>query len=497
MKREPVRYRDVLSRLQTLPDLGDAERRLIAHTLHGGDRADEARVAREVLERLAETGVLRRDVQKDSSGRTRLVFTTPDGFQSYSLPTAPPLSLTSDKLLSYPRPLTLDIASFRPETIRALLDLQGGIITPNSRLLAGPTEAITHCLISVRQMLEVEHASFRIARHSDRTTMELVLALPAVPFAVPEEDTTVVRENRLLYAPDLASIPGGAASGYCSAAFARAGSPSSPFTGVIAAWSRERAHFTRARLALLDLIADIASDLIGKTESLAQMVFVDPLTQVYNRTYFHLQIQKEIARAKRERTSMVLCILDLDEFKRLNEYPYGYEGANQVLRQVADILRRQVRPFDCVARWGGEEYVLLLAAPMTQPDAMAICERLRHVVEAMPFTVNGLDTQTHTVHSTLSIGAAVYPQDGTTPDELFRHANAALLQAKRPPKNAVVFWSTLDAGPPRSSGLGEGGISTDAPQSPSDLEPPSSGPVMMPPPSPRTPPGGEDRGPRT
>ena len=85
-------------------------------------------------------------------------------------------------------------------------------------------------------------------------------------------------------------------------------------------------------------------------EQLNQLVFVDPLTGSYNRSYFELQARNEIARAQREEESMALCIADVDNFKAFNS-TYGYDAGNQVLVNVAQTLRRGVRPFDTVARW--------------------------------------------------------------------------------------------------------------------------------------------------
>ena len=94
-------------------------------------------------------------------------------------------------------------------------------------------------------------------------------------------------------------------------------------------------------------------------------MFVDPLTTVYNRSYYDLQIRNEIARAQREQSSLSLLICDIDDFKSFNT-SFGYEAGNQVLVQVAQTLRAGVRPFDTVARWGGEEFAVLLTPPVVR-----------------------------------------------------------------------------------------------------------------------------------
>ena len=113
---------------------------------------------------------------------------------------------------------------------------------------------------------------------------------------------------------------------------------------------------------------------------------------------------------------------------------------NAVLKQVAQVLAHAVRPFDTVARWGGEEFAVLLTSPLERPDAEAIAERLRVLVAEGEHTVTGLDGMEHQVRVTVSIGVALFPDDAKDAAEIWRRANQALLAAKAPPKNQVVFW---------------------------------------------------------
>ncbi len=440
MKRRSVGYRDILSQLLDLPVLSADERRAIHAALSTGVPEAEAARARAVLERLAADGRVIRSHREDPRGGRRLVFSTLDGFSSFSFPDAQTVAPPAEPV-TLARPLdtrpTLD-----PEAVRALLSLQGRLLSRGSRLLAGPAEALMHGVIVARRLLDAEHAAVHLLRPAAARDTDLHRQLPPVPLALTDEVERVARENLARTLPDLTQRTDAAQCMYRSVALVPLGSESHPVEAVLSVWSTHPAHFGPERLALLDLLGEVVSDLLLKSDALGQLVFIDPLTQVYNRSYFNMQIRKEIARAKREGASMVLCIFDLDDFKRLNDAPYGYEGANQVLRQVADVLRRQVRPFDCVARWGGEEYAVLLAAPMNRRDAAAICERLRRVVDGTPFTLTGLDGQSHRLHITMCGGIAVYPQDGLTAEDLWRHANEALIDAKRGAKNVVVFWAS-------------------------------------------------------
>ena len=230
---------------------------------------------------------------------------------------------------------------------------------------------------------------------------------------------------------------------YQSVAITRVGSDEHPLCGAVQAWSTKRDFFSEQKLLLLSLVADNCTSLLTKTARLGKLVFVDSLTQVYNRSYFDVQLNNEIARADREKKCMALCIVDIDDFKNFNSV-FGYEGGNQVLRQVAHVLRTGVRPFDSVARWGGEEFAVLLTAPVTEEQASAICERLRIAIEKASLQISGLSGDTVQGEVTVSIGGALYPQDAADSVKLWRRANEALLEAKRPPKNKTLFWAGLN-----------------------------------------------------
>jgi diguanylate cyclase (GGDEF)-like protein len=210
--------------------------------------------------------------------------------------------------------------------------------------------------------------------------------------------------------------------------------------GVVEVRSGEPEPFGPDALALIALIADCCASALERATRIERLVFVDALTGAYNRPYFDLQMRNEIARAQREGASMALCIADIDDFKTFNS-TYGYEAGNQVLVQVAQALRSGVRPFDTLCRWGGEEFAVLLAEPVQLSDVHTVSERLRSLVERQSVRVEALDGSAHRVVVTVSIGVAVYPEHEKTPGDLWRAANQALLIAKRPPKNQVVFYS--------------------------------------------------------
>jgi diguanylate cyclase (GGDEF)-like protein len=209
--------------------------------------------------------------------------------------------------------------------------------------------------------------------------------------------------------------------------------------GHLEIYSNAPSAFEPDDLALVALLADFSGGVLERAARIERLMFVDPLTNAYNRSYFDLQMQNEMARAHREGASIALCIVDIDNFKSFNT-KYGYRAGNEVLVQVSGALRRAVRPFDTVSRWGGEEFAVLLTAPVTAPDVAAVTERLRTLVEKQVVTLDGLDGRSHRVSVTVSIGVSLYPDHAGTDEDLWSAANQALLEAKRPPKNQVVFF---------------------------------------------------------
>ncbi|TMQ69442.1 MAG: GGDEF domain-containing protein [Candidatus Eisenbacteria bacterium] len=207
--------------------------------------------------------------------------------------------------------------------------------------------------------------------------------------------------------------------------------------GILEVRSSRAAPFEAEDLARMALLADFCATVLERAARLEKLVFVDGMTGVYNRSYFELQARNEMARALRENASLALCIADIDDFKAVNT-AYGYEAANAVLTQVAATLKSGVRPFDTVARWGGEEFAVLLTPPVQPEDVITISERLRGAVERLQLHVEGLDRRFYEVRVTVSMGVALFPDHGDSPQELWRAANQALLVAKRPPKNRVV-----------------------------------------------------------
>jgi diguanylate cyclase (GGDEF)-like protein len=248
--------------------------------------------------------------------------------------------------------------------------------------------------------------------------------------------------------------PRDASGPYRSFGMARVGEPGTPFLFALEAWSRTPNFFTDERLGILTVVAEHATDLLTTMRKLGMLVMIDELTGIYNRPYFGRQLDQEIARAYREDRPMSLVIADIDDFKRLNDH-YGYEAGNVVLRELSQILASSLRPFDTVARWGGEEFGVILSAETTPSEAREICERLRLKVQNLAIVVPSLDGRETSVRVTLSLGGAMFPTDASVSldrsrgldvagrekvaHELWTRANMNLRAAKMGGKNQVRY----------------------------------------------------------
>ena len=164
---------------------------------------------------------------------------------------------------------------------------------------------------------------------------------------------------------------------------------------------------------------------------------VDPKTGLYNARYFATTLAAELARAARFERPMSLIMADLDLLRDINN-GYGHLAGDAVLKGIAEIFRQELRNYDVPARFGGEEFSILL--PETPPEqAMEIAERIRRAVAEREFEV---ETAAEPIRATVSLGVAGFPKDGLDANELIHQADLAVYRGKLQGRNRVVGAST-------------------------------------------------------
>ncbi len=169
-------------------------------------------------------------------------------------------------------------------------------------------------------------------------------------------------------------------------------------------------------------------------DEIKRLTFIDALTPAYNHRFFQEALTKEIHRHTRTGHEMALAMLDLDDFKKIND-SFGHPVGDEILKGLVEELMTNARDSDVVARYGGEEFAIIF--PDT-PAASAYdaANRLREIVERREFPLPNLD---RTLFITISVGVSLYPRDGATSADLISRADAALYWVKKHGKNKVAM----------------------------------------------------------
>jgi diguanylate cyclase (GGDEF)-like protein len=188
-------------------------------------------------------------------------------------------------------------------------------------------------------------------------------------------------------------------------------------------------------VAALDYLTNIKNEienpkLIGEAfiGKIVEMSSIDSLTKLYSRLYFFIKIKEELKRFKRYKTTFSLVILDIDDFKKVNDQ-FGHQKGDEVLLKLGSILDKSKRELDICARYGGEEFALIL--PHTDSnEAKIISERIRKKIERY-FKKD--------IKITISIGLANCPESSTTIKSLIKKTDEALYESKNKGKNQITF----------------------------------------------------------
>ena len=171
------------------------------------------------------------------------------------------------------------------------------------------------------------------------------------------------------------------------------------------------------------------------SEKMNTLIIREGLTGLFNRVYIRQRLEEEIYRAKRYRHELSLMMIDVDNFKQLNDR-FGHSAGDHLLHHFGQLISETIRPSDIPARYGGEEFLVIL--PETDgEEAEALAERLRQRISLHPFRV---DSRKENMSFTISIGVSSRCEFCETPDQLISHADQALYLAKKNGKDRVALY---------------------------------------------------------
>jgi diguanylate cyclase (GGDEF)-like protein len=198
--------------------------------------------------------------------------------------------------------------------------------------------------------------------------------------------------------------------------------------------------FTRSDLSALRALAAPAALALAReraaarAEAYAHAAAVDPVSGLFNRRYFHVRLEEELQRSRRHEIPLALLMMDIDDFKAVNDV-FGHLAGDGVIKDTAEIVRRAVRVFDVCTRFGGEEFAVIMPAS-SEEGATAVAERIRARIAAY----RSPDRSLEDLRVSVSIGLAL-SEPGMTTRDLITRADEALYAAKRAGKNRVRAYS--------------------------------------------------------
>ncbi len=174
-----------------------------------------------------------------------------------------------------------------------------------------------------------------------------------------------------------------------------------------------------------------------RNEDLSQLSVTDGLTGLYNHRHLQEMLKQEIQRSDRYRFPLTCLMIDIDNFKKVNDQ-YGHQFGDETLRTIAELIQKKVRRIDIVGRYGGEEFLVIM--PQTHSAAARpLADRIGKTVAHHVFLTNAKQR----MQITLSIGVATYPDPGQgvkTQSGLLSAADQAMYKAKLSGKNQTVVW---------------------------------------------------------
>lgn len=199
------------------------------------------------------------------------------------------------------------------------------------------------------------------------------------------------------------------------------------------------AFFTEPEMEVFSVLSNFLAVAVGNARlyrRIERISMTDPLTGLFNRRFLENNLHKEVARAKRFQRDLSLVMLDVDHFKNYNDQ-LGHLSGDRLLRNLGRVLSTSIRTCDVAARFGGEEFCIILPE-ISSPGAISFSERLRQSVLEHPFSRKEVQPGGHI---SISVGTATYPGDAVKTEELLQKADVAMYEAKRNGRNRVAAFS--------------------------------------------------------
>jgi len=186
----------------------------------------------------------------------------------------------------------------------------------------------------------------------------------------------------------------------------------------------------------VEFLSTIARDMSEHKRFESQILHLtqhDPLTGLLNRRRFQEQLDEEMMEAPRGSHSGAVLMVDLDNFKEIND-ALGHQVGDEILLTIAGLLRKRLRETDLVARMSGDSFAIYLPQA-NAPQAQMVADHILELIRQYPFMVGG-----HPLHITASVGIALFPEHGATGDAVLAHADLAVYQAKEQGRNGVALY---------------------------------------------------------
>lgn len=194
-------------------------------------------------------------------------------------------------------------------------------------------------------------------------------------------------------------------------------------------------------LRLLSILSNLLGFVLNNAilfKKVKSLAITDGLTGLYTRSFFVERLQEEMQRAKSNDIPICVAIIDIDFFKKVND-TYGHLAGDNLLRQLANMLRKRFRSLDIVARYGGEEFVILMYHTVIK-DAYKILDEFRVMIEQEKFFMSIESYQPIQIRKTISIGITEFDNEQTT-EEIIKKADRALYEAKKTGRNKTCIYN--------------------------------------------------------